>query len=104
MGPTTIMDAMTGESVRCSVTVTNPNGFHLRPIQAFVETAHRFQSSVAVCKDGAAERVDGKSALGLLGMAAEEGSVLHLEVSGPDSREALQALAEIFQRDWPEEN
>jgi phosphocarrier protein len=91
------MDAMTGDSLRQSVTITNPQGLHMRPLQAFVEAATRFQSTVFLTKDGG-ERVNGKSLLNLLSLAAEQGTVVHLEVSGPDGEQALAELVEVLQR------
>jgi phosphotransferase system HPr (HPr) family protein len=96
------MDAMTGDSLRRSVTITNPQGLHMRPLQAFVEAASRFQSSVFVAKEGG-DRVNGKSLLNLLTLGAEQGTVVHLEVSGPDSREALGALVEVLERRFTDE-
>jgi phosphocarrier protein HPr len=96
------MDPMTGEWLRRSVTITNPQGLHMRPLQAFVETAGRFSSSVFVTRDGG-ERVNGKSLLNLLTMAAEEGTVVHLEVSGPDCHEALASLVEALNRTYTDE-
>jgi len=97
------MDAMTaGETLRRSVTITNPQGFHLRPIQAFVEAAGRFKSTVQLGRDGSPP-VNGKSPLSLLGMAAEQGTVLWLEVTGPDCQEAMQALLEVLERTWTDE-
>jgi phosphocarrier protein HPr len=93
---------MTGELLRRSVTITNPQGLHMRPLQAFVETAGRFQSEVFVTRDGG-ERVNGKSLLNLLTMAAEEGTVIHLEVSGADCHDALTSLVEILQRTYIDE-
>jgi phosphocarrier protein HPr len=97
------MDPMTGEWLRHRVTITNPQGLHMRPLQAFVETAGRFQSSVFVTRDGG-ERVNGKSLLNLLTMAAEEGTVVLLEVSGPDGQEALAALVEALNRTYTDES
>jgi phosphocarrier protein len=96
------MDAMTGDPLRRSVTITNPQGLHMRPLQAFVEAAGRFQSNVFITKDGG-ERVNGKSLLNLLSLAAEEGTIVHLEVSGPDGQAALQALVEVLQRTYTDE-
>ncbi len=96
------MDAMTGESLRRSVTITNPQGLHMRPLQAFVEAAGRFRSEVFVSKEGG-ERLNGKSLLNLLTMGAEQGTVIHLEVCGPDSREALDALVEVLERTYADE-
>ena len=93
------MDAMTGDSLRRSVTITNPQGLHMRPLQAFVEAAGQFRSTVFLTKDGG-ERVNGKSLLNLLSLAAEQGTVVHLEVSGPDCNEALVALVEVLERTY----
>jgi phosphotransferase system HPr (HPr) family protein len=88
---------MNGEPLRRKVTITNPQGFHMRPMSAFVQLAAKFRSTVHVLKaDG--QRIDGKSMLGLLGLAAEQGTELTLEVSGPDEQEALGALAELMSR------
>ncbi len=89
--------AMNGEPIRCKVTITNPQGFHMRPMSAFVQLAGKYQSSVHVIRpDG--QRIDGKSMLGLLSLAAEQGAELTLEVSGPDAAEAAGALAELMAR------
>jgi phosphocarrier protein len=96
------MSAMTSDSLQRSVTITNPSGLHMRPLQAFVETASRFQSNVYLTKDGG-ERVNGKSLLNLLSLAAEQGTLVHLEVSGPDCREALVELVEVLQRTYADE-
>jgi phosphocarrier protein HPr len=96
------MDAMTGDSLRRSVTITNPQGLHMRPLQAFVEAATRFQSTVFITKDGG-ERVNGKSLLNLLSLAAEQGTIVHLEVAGPDCHEALPALVEVLERTYTDE-
>lgn len=97
------MEAMTGESIRCQVTITNPHGFHMRPIQAFVETANRFQSAVQLAKEDGPP-VNGKSVLNLLGLAAEKGTVLSLHVTGPDSQDAAKALVDILERTWADED
>ena len=63
-----------GTTLRRTVRITNPQGLHLRPLTAFVQAAMRFQSSVHVCK--ADQRVNGKSALELMLLAAEQGTEL----------------------------
>jgi phosphotransferase system HPr (HPr) family protein len=96
------LHAMNGEPLRCKVTITNPQGFHMRPMSAFVQLAAKFQSTVHVLKsDG--QRIDGKSMLGLLGLAAEQGTELTLEVEGPDEQTALDALAELMARPHPDD-
>jgi phosphotransferase system HPr (HPr) family protein len=87
--------AMNGETIRHTVRISNSQGMHMRPAAALVETARRFQSSVFVSKDD--KRVDAKhSPLELLFLGALQGSELIVEVSGPDAREALDALLAVF--------
>jgi phosphotransferase system HPr (HPr) family protein len=96
------MPTMTGESLRQSVLITNPQGLHMRPITAFVEAASRFQSNVQLGKaDG--ELVNGKSPIALLGLGAEYGTELLLEVCGPDAADAVKTLVEVLKRSTYEE-
>jgi phosphocarrier protein HPr len=89
--------AMTGESLRRNFTVTNPQGLHMRPITEFAEKALKFQSAVFLSKaDG--DKVNGKSPLSLLGLLAEQGTELILEVQGPDATEAMAALLEVLSK------
>ena len=81
--------------MRRTVTITNPQGLHMRPITAFVEMASRFQSQVFLSREPG-QRINGKSPLALLGLAAEQGTELTLETSGPDEQAALNALAEFL--------
>jgi len=69
----------------------------MRPITAFVEVATRFQSNIQLGKSGT-PLVNGKSAIALLGLGAEQGTELILEISGPDAADALKALSEVLQR------
>jgi phosphocarrier protein HPr len=86
---------MNGEALRRTVMITNPQGLHMRPITAFVEKASKFQSEVYLSRqDG--QRTNGKSPLALLGLAAEKGTELILECSGPDEQAALNVLADFL--------
>jgi phosphocarrier protein len=76
------------------VVITNAAGLHLRPATAFAELARLFQSSVSVFKDG--QRVDGKSPLDMMLLAAEQGSELLVEAAGPDAGNAVQSLVELL--------
>ena len=89
-------DAMSGNTFRQTVRVTNPNGFHLRPMKDFVELARRFQCTVSVSRDG--RTADGKSIFELMGMLTPQGSELLVEASGPDAREAVAALVELIDK------
>jgi phosphocarrier protein len=84
------------------ITITNRRGIHARPAAMFVKTAAQFQSEVFVEKDG--ERINGKSIMGLMMLAAGPGSRLRLEAQGADASDALTALEDLVcQRRFDEE-
>jgi phosphotransferase system HPr (HPr) family protein len=85
---------MNGETLRRPVTITNPQGFHMRPATAFAQLAGQFQSTVTVCKGD--QRINGKSPLELMFLGADQGTELVLEVSGSDAKAAVEALAELL--------
>lgn len=70
--------------------IANRLGLHARAAARFVQLASRFRSRITVFKDGS--RVDGKSILGLLTLAAREGTRLQLAAEGDDADEALAQL------------
>jgi phosphocarrier protein HPr len=75
-------------------TVKNRLGLHARPAALFVQATNKFQSSVKVRKGD--QEVDGKSIMGLMMLAAEEGSSLLVIVDGPDEQEVLKTLEKLF--------
>lgn len=87
-------NAMHGQLKR-QVKVADPLGFHMRPVAAFAQRAGQYQSSISVHKDDL--RVNGKSILELMLLAAEQGTVLVLEADGADASAALDALAELIE-------
>lgn len=89
-------------TIRQTVAITNPHGFHMRPMAAFVEAANRFPCSVTVIRAGK-EPVNGKSMLGLLGLNAPAGTELVLEITGDGATEALQTLVMVLQRNYDDE-
>jgi phosphocarrier protein HPr len=97
------VDAMTGNPQRQTVTINNPQGFHMRPMAAFVEVANRFPGTVTVMRPGGPPAVNGKSILSLMSLVASQGTDLLIEVTGPGSSEALQSLVEVLQRNFDEE-
>jgi phosphocarrier protein HPr len=86
--------AMNGETLQQKVVITNAQGLHMRPLTAFAEMAGRFQSGVTVIKED--KRVNGKSPLDLMLLAAEQGTELIIEASGADAAQALDALVELL--------
>jgi len=88
-------EAGTAQPLRRKVQITNPQGLHLRPMQAFVALALQFHSKVRVQRNEA-EPVDGKSIMSLMLLGAEPGSELTVEVEGPDGPAALDALVDLL--------
>jgi phosphocarrier protein HPr len=82
------------------VQVRNRAGMHARPAAEFVKLAARFQAEVRIARD--ALEVDGKSIMGVLMLAAEQGSQLRLSARGPDAEMALEALADLIDRGFGE--
>ena len=93
---------MSGEPLRQTVKIVNPQGFHMRPISAFIKCANQFQSAISLIKEDSAP-VNGKSVLALMGLGAEQGTELTVEAAGPDAEVALSALVEILSRPLEEE-
>lgn len=81
-------------TVRADVEIVNRLGLHARAAARFVETASRFAADVTVTN--ADESVSGKSILGLMMLAAAEGTTLTLIALGPDADDAIDALAELI--------
>jgi len=77
------------------VTVTNRAGLHTRPASMIVRTASQYQSEFFIHKDG--YEINGKSIIGVMTLAAEQGATLTLQFDGSDEEEALQAMVEIFE-------
>lgn len=84
-----------------TVTIRNKLGLHVRPASLFVERASKFKSDVYIIKDG--ERVNGKSIMGVLSLAAEQGSDLTIRAEGEDCEEAVKALSELVEEGFYEE-
>jgi phosphocarrier protein len=75
------------------IAIKNKLGLHARAAVKFVNTANRFGADVRIEKDGS--DVDGKSILGILTLAATQGSNIILRVEGLDEAAALQALVDL---------
>jgi phosphocarrier protein len=73
--------------------IRNQLGLHARACALFVKTAARFQSQVLVSRDDL--EVNGKSIMGVMMLAAEEGSTIRVRASGADERAAVEALREL---------
>jgi phosphocarrier protein len=89
------------EDTMRELTVRNKLGIHARPAAMFVKTANRFTCDIFVEKDG--ERVNGKSIMGLMMLAAGPGSKLTIIAEGTDGGTALDAIEELIERKFDEE-
>jgi len=83
------------------LTIENRNGLHARPAALFVKTSSRFRSEVWVEKNG--ERVNGKSIMGLMMLAAGKGSVLRVTAQGEDAENVLSELEQLIATRFGEE-
>lgn len=88
------------ENISRELVVTNKMGIHARPAAMFVKVASKFDADVFVEKDG--ERVNGKSIMGLMMLAAGHGSVVTVIAEGSDAEEALKALQDLVDRNFEE--
>lgn len=84
-----------------SVFIINKLGLHARAAVKFVNLANRFSSSVKIEKDG--NEIDGKSILGILTLAAVQGTEVTLIVSGKDEKSAIEALVALIKDRFNEE-
>ncbi len=87
--------------IQKTVTIINRAGLHTRPAAAIVKLASKFQSEFFIIKDGF--RINGKSIIGVMTLAAAQGSQLELECDGPDEEAAMQELVDYFQKGFEEE-
>lgn len=78
-----------------TVRVLNRAGVHARPAALIVQAASRFDSKIMLVRDTI--RVNAKSIMGVMAMAAGCGSELELVVEGPDEVAALSAIERLFQ-------
>jgi phosphocarrier protein len=89
---------------RCKVLITlrNKHGLHARPATLWVQTANGFASSLRVGRPDE-EKVDGKSIMGIMMLAAEHGTVLELESEGPDCEAQVRAITELVEARFGED-
>ena len=81
-------------------TIVNKLGLHARAAALFVQTASKFEAEVIVAKDG--EEVSGKSIMGILMLAAAQGSQIEVTTSGRDADVAMEALGQLIMNGFGE--
>ncbi len=82
------------------VTIRNRAGLHTRPASMIVREASRFESEFYIRKDG--YEINGKSIIGVMTLAAEQGATLTFLFEGPDEAEAAEALTAIVEKGFGE--
>ena len=88
------MSAVADEQ-RAVLQIKNRLGLHARAAAQFVQTAQKFDAEVTVSKDD--QMVNGRSIMGVMMLAAEQGSHIEVVATGPQAAEALQAIAALLE-------
>jgi len=94
--------ASSGRALAQRLTICNRKGLHARASARFVRTAECFDASVQVIKDGTS--VNGNSIMGLMMLGAGPGSTILVQATGKQAREVLDALTELVNNGFDEDN
>jgi phosphocarrier protein HPr len=87
--------------IRTTLKVSNKLGLHARASAKLTKLASSFQSDIAVSRNG--RRVNGKSIMGVMMLAAECGSTVQIRARGDDSQAAVDALVQLIQNRFGED-
>ena len=82
------------------VVIRNRAGLHTRPAASVVKLAAKFKSEFYIIKDGF--EINGKSIIGVMTLAAEQGSELILRFEGDDEQQAAESIVGLFDRGFDE--
>jgi phosphocarrier protein HPr len=93
--------AAPAQKLEKELTIVNRLGLHARPAAMFVRIASRHRADVWVAKEG--EEVNGKSIMGLMMLAAGQGSKLRIRCDGPDADKAMEELEELIKAGFNED-
>ena len=85
--------------IRKSVTVMNKLGIHARPATLLVQAASRYEADIYLSK-GDVTRINGKSIMGVMMLAAEHGAEVVVEAEGSDAEAALEAVTGLLAGDF----
>jgi phosphocarrier protein HPr len=89
------------QKIEKEITIINRLGLDARPAAMFVRIAARYRAEVWVEKDG--EQINGKSIMGLMMLAAGQGSKLQIRCEGPDADRAMEELEELIKNGFNED-
>lgn len=82
------------------IEIANKLGLHARASAKLTQLAGKYRSEVWISRDG--RRVNAKSIMGVMMLAAAKGSTVMLETDGPDENEAIDAIAHLIERRFDE--
>ncbi len=82
---------------RKDIIVKNRTGLHARPAALFVQIANKYESDITIIKDD--QKVNGKSIMGILMLAAEKGAKIAIIADGDDAEKAAEELSELLLHD-----
>ena len=82
------------------VVIKNRAGLHTRPAATLVKTASKYKAEFFIYKDGM--EINGKSIIGVMTLAAEQGSKLTLKFEGEDEAKAAEEIIALFERGFDE--
>lgn len=83
------------------VTIKNRAGIHARPAALLVQTATKFYSKIYIEKDR--DKINGKSIMGVISLGATYQTTLKIIADGEDEKEAVEAIARLFENKFEEE-
>lgn len=76
------------------IVIRHKTGLHARPAAIFVQLANKYESDIAIIKG--TQRVNGKSIMGILTLAAEKGTKITIVADGEDAKEAMEELSALL--------
>ncbi len=86
-----------------TVTISNKSGIHARPAQLIVQTAEEFSSEIFLEKIDEGFKANAKSIFNVMAMAGECGDNIQITTNGDDEDEALEAMLDLFDRNFTNE-
>ena len=86
-----------------TATINNPLGIHARPAALLVQVAARFNAEIYFSKDDV-EQVNGKSIMGVMMLAAEQGAQITVKAEGEAAEAAVEALFVLLQSNFEEQS
>jgi len=93
---------MSNSPIQRVVVIPNEQGLHARPADRFVRLAQKFESKIEILRGS--DRVQAKSIMDLLTLGATKGTQLTLEADGSDAEQALEALVQLVEHGFQDED